>query len=108
MIDKVVVDDYPQLRFLAWQLGDGIVLTGEEALGVYERNWRHVDVAALTSDETALIRRRRRTGRPTSAPAGGLSSDGLGHHIYVAVVWSGSTQTMTWSPASHVSRSGKA
>jgi len=46
----------PQLRRLAWQLREDSTVTPREALSLYERNWRHVDTAALDDDERALIR----------------------------------------------------
>lgn len=54
--DRIPVDAYPQLRQLAWQLPGVEELGGKEALELYERNWRHVDVAALTPEERALVR----------------------------------------------------
>lgn len=47
--------DYPQLAALAWQMGDNVILSPREALDVYERNARHLDEAALTPREKALI-----------------------------------------------------
>ena len=47
--------DYPQLEKLAWQLKGVQDLAPREALDLYERNWRHVDRAALTPHETELI-----------------------------------------------------
>ena len=47
---------YPALSKLAWQLTTE-TLTPTEALALYERNWRHVDVGALDDDERDLIRR---------------------------------------------------
>ena len=47
--------DYPQLRQLAWHLPGVAELTPQEALGLYERNWRHVDQAAVSAPERALI-----------------------------------------------------
>ncbi|MGE4244149.1 helix-turn-helix domain-containing protein [Ramlibacter sp.] len=47
--------DYPQLRGLAWQLGDAATLAPKDALDLYERNWRHVDRAQLSLKEAALI-----------------------------------------------------
>lgn len=38
----VAVADYPQLRLLAWHLGDDSVLTELDALHLNERNWRFV------------------------------------------------------------------
>lgn len=50
------LDDYPQLRSLAWQVGDGAqVLSPREALGMYERNWRHLQPELLEPRERALI-----------------------------------------------------
>lgn len=48
-------DDYPQLRQLAWQVHGLGALTPREALGIYERNWRHLDEAALEPRERQLI-----------------------------------------------------
>jgi len=48
--------DYPQLRKLGWQLRKDAELTPEEALDLYERNWRHVDVDRLAGKELALVR----------------------------------------------------
>ena len=53
---RIVLADYPQLRQLAWQVGDRPpVLTPREALGLYERNWRHVQKSALEPREMALL-----------------------------------------------------
>jgi len=52
----IQLEDYPQLRQLAWQVGDGKqTLTPREALGLYERNWRHVQAALLEPREQALL-----------------------------------------------------
>ena len=52
---RIHLDDYPQLKKLAWQLKAGTDLTPLEALGIYERNWRHIDHLALDSTERQLI-----------------------------------------------------
>lgn len=52
---KVRIQDYPQLRQLAWQVHGTDFLSPREALSIYERNWRHVDVDALEARERALI-----------------------------------------------------
>jgi transcriptional regulator with XRE-family HTH domain len=52
---KIRLRDYPQLKKLAWQLQGVDEMTPREALQLYERNWRHVDRAALSEDEAALI-----------------------------------------------------
>ena len=58
---QIRLADYPQLRQLAWQVGDRQqVLTPREALGLYERNWRHVQHAALEPREQALLDALRR------------------------------------------------
>lgn len=48
-------EDYPQLRQLAWQVHGLGALTPREALGIYERNWRHLDEGALEPRERKLI-----------------------------------------------------
>jgi hypothetical protein len=52
---RIHLEDYPQLKKLAWQLKAGTDLTPLEALGIYERNWRHIDHLALDSTERQLI-----------------------------------------------------
>ncbi|MCE9660409.1 MAG: helix-turn-helix domain-containing protein [Burkholderiales bacterium] len=52
---RIRLADYPQLQRLAWQLHGVTTLTPEEALGLYERNWRHVDTAGLAPAERALV-----------------------------------------------------
>jgi transcriptional regulator with XRE-family HTH domain len=47
--------DYPQLKRLAWQLHGAAKVTPKEALGLYERNWRHVDVSAMSPREQTLV-----------------------------------------------------
>jgi transcriptional regulator with XRE-family HTH domain len=54
--ERIRLEAYPQLRQLAWQLPGVEDLSGKEALELYERNWRHVDVGGLTPDERALVR----------------------------------------------------
>jgi transcriptional regulator with XRE-family HTH domain len=52
---RIRLADHPQLRKLAWQLHGVEELTPQEALSLYERNWRHVDQGALQPQERALI-----------------------------------------------------
>jgi transcriptional regulator with XRE-family HTH domain len=52
---RIRLADYPQLKKLAWQLHGVATLTPEDALGLYERNWRHVDAAALDAEERTLV-----------------------------------------------------
>lgn len=52
---RIRLDDYPQLRLLAWQVQGTDTLTPLEARDIYERNWRHLDPAKLEDHERALI-----------------------------------------------------
>ncbi len=52
---RIRLADYPQLQRLAWQLHGVSTLTAKEALGLYERNWRHVDTAKLEPAEKELV-----------------------------------------------------
>jgi transcriptional regulator with XRE-family HTH domain len=51
----VRVDDYPQLRLIAWQLGDDTEISEADALQLYERNWRHIDHAVLQPRERLFM-----------------------------------------------------
>ena len=52
---SVRLDDYPQLKRLAWQLHGVSEIPPAQALSLYERNWRHVDQARLVPAERALV-----------------------------------------------------
>lgn len=52
---RIPLEDYPQLKQLAWQVHGTADLTPVEALNIYERNWRHVDIQALEPRERDLI-----------------------------------------------------
>lgn len=52
---QIRVADYPQLAALCWNRAPDAVLEETEALALYERNWRWVDVEALSEAERALI-----------------------------------------------------
>jgi transcriptional regulator with XRE-family HTH domain len=58
--EAIVLEEYPALRQLAWQIPGVAGLDPAAALALYERNWRHVDVDALVPRERALIRRLTR------------------------------------------------
>jgi hypothetical protein len=49
----VRVSDYPQLRLIAWSLRSDAIVTEADALGIYERNWRHVE--ALDDREAHFV-----------------------------------------------------
>lgn len=52
---QVHVSSYPQLRTLCWHLGDDPVVSGKDALDLYEINWRMVEPEKLNDEEHALI-----------------------------------------------------
>jgi hypothetical protein len=54
VINQINIDDYPQLAILAWNRVDRVI-DDDEALALYERNWRFVDVAHFDANEAALI-----------------------------------------------------
>lgn len=56
---RVRLADYPQLQALAWQVHGTDTLTPLEALGIYERNARHLNTAAMTPAEQALLQALR-------------------------------------------------
>jgi transcriptional regulator with XRE-family HTH domain len=47
--------DFPELQRLAWQTPGLEALTPQQALNLYERNWRHVDQARMQPAEHALV-----------------------------------------------------
>lgn len=51
------IKDFPQLKALAWQLKDDEYLTDAEAVSIYERNKRFLDLDNLQRHERALIQR---------------------------------------------------
>ena len=51
---RIVLADYPQLKALAWQVQGVDALTPTEAFDIYERNARHLDVAAMSVQEQDL------------------------------------------------------
>jgi hypothetical protein len=48
------IDQWPSLRELAWNRADRWI-PAEEALALYERNWRFVDSQQLTQAESEMI-----------------------------------------------------
>lgn len=54
--NKIRVGDFPGLVSLGWQIAPSTVLAPYEAWSVYARNWRHLDRATLSDDETQLLR----------------------------------------------------
>lgn len=52
---RVRLDQYPQLRRLAWQVHGVESLSPAEALDIYERNARHLDAGQMEPAERALL-----------------------------------------------------
>ncbi len=53
----IVLANYPQLQRLAWHVQgpDAFTLTPREALDIYERNSRHLDLATMDAGEQRLL-----------------------------------------------------
>lgn len=51
------IADFPQLKFICWNRREDDVVSEEEALSLYERNWRFVEQKELEPHEQALIDR---------------------------------------------------
>src|SRR5574343_1679417 len=68
---RVRLAEYPQLKQLAWQVQGVDELTPREALGIYERNARHLDDAALLPRERNLIAALRQAFGDADAPGTG-------------------------------------
>lgn len=56
MEDILNIDDYPQMRLLAWNRVVRVI-EADIAFALYEANWRFVDQDELTVNEAALINR---------------------------------------------------
>lgn len=52
---QIDVAHYPLLREIAWNIHSAERLTPEEAFGLYERYWRHLDHQAMGPEERALV-----------------------------------------------------
>ena len=70
---RVPLADYPQLRALAWQVHGTDTLTPAEALGIYERNARHLDMQAMSANELALLQALRLALSPSAKTDTGAS-----------------------------------
>jgi hypothetical protein len=54
-LDTVIPSRYEALARLAWNRDPSRAISGEEAFGLYEANWRHVEILSLSAEERALI-----------------------------------------------------
>ena len=52
---RIRLADYPELEKLAWHVRGVEDLSAREALDVYERNQRHLDLGAMTPEEMQLL-----------------------------------------------------
>ena len=52
---KITFANYPQLKQLAWQVRGVDTLSPREALTIYERNWRHLDLETMEPHERNLV-----------------------------------------------------
>jgi hypothetical protein len=53
---QIHISDYPQLKQIAWDRHEDDFIDGDEALALYERNWRYVDQLHITDKEQQLIK----------------------------------------------------
>ena len=51
------IDDYPQLKLIAWNRPGAETVDERDAFALYERNWRFIERDSLTRKEEALIER---------------------------------------------------
>ena len=58
---SIGLTEFPQLRRIAWHVRGLEALTPAEALGLYERNGRHLDLQAMEPREQGLLEALRRT-----------------------------------------------
>lgn len=52
---EIVVAEYPHLKRLAWQLKGIKTVSPKMALGIYERNWKHINFDEVPPKERELI-----------------------------------------------------
>jgi hypothetical protein len=51
----IIPRDFPELRMLVWNRDDARPIAPDEALALYERNWRYVDAEHMTEREAKLV-----------------------------------------------------
>ncbi len=51
----IALNEYPQLKLIAWHLTAMSSVEEEEAFSLYEHNWRFIDQQQLTDRERQLI-----------------------------------------------------
>lgn len=53
----IAIVNYPQLRLIAWNRHDDDLIDDEEALALYEANWRFVEPEQMAESERILLQR---------------------------------------------------
>lgn len=51
----VFIDRYPQLKLIAWNRPGDRMITEQDALALYERNWRFIEPAEMPAHERELL-----------------------------------------------------
>ena len=54
---SICLQNFPQLRLIAWNMREEDLLEDQVAFALYERNWRFVDQTQLLNHERELIER---------------------------------------------------
>lgn len=57
--DFLLIDDFPQLRWIAWSIPHEQTISESNAFSLYRENWRFVDEGTMTDSERALVERLR-------------------------------------------------
>lgn len=52
----VRIANYPQLKKLSWQIKKTKELSPKDALDLYERNWKYIDVKSMSEKERQLLK----------------------------------------------------
>jgi len=52
--EQIPIQCYPQLKELAWQLREDAVISPRDALNIYERNWRFMDLTSINKRRTRI------------------------------------------------------
>ena len=58
---RITPADFPELRLICWHQSPDLPLSEAEAFGLYERNWRYINLDRLTPAEIHLIEHLKAT-----------------------------------------------
>lgn len=53
----IAIVNYPQLRLIAWNRQDDDLVDDQEALALYEANWRFIEPGKMAESERTLLER---------------------------------------------------